>query len=171
MELLALKVAKANIEQSIEDYGNQNIVFKSEDEAPLDLNERENTFMEALKAEWGLELETVLTGVHMLEREGMKLSEPVFTLSQVDLQTALGVGLNSDEVEVFLDTFVFPPRDEWQTMPNGIASDMFPWRFRRKSSILRQPILDISTDKKKRCLLYTSPSPRDATLSRMPSSA
>lgn len=153
VELLALKVAKANIEQSIEDYGSQNIVIKSEDEAPIDLDERENTFMEALKAEWGLELETVLTGVHMLEREGMKLSEPVFTLNQVELQNALGVGLNSDEVEVFLDTFVFPLRDEWQTIPNGIASDMFPWRFRRKSSILRQPILDISTDKKKRYLI------------------
>ena len=29
----------------------------------------------------------------------------------------------------------------------------------------------IMTDGKKSCLLYTSPSPRDATLSRMPSSA
>ena len=33
-------------------------------------------------------------------------------------------------------------------------------------------VLDGSTDKEiKTCLLYTSPSPRDATLSRMPSSA
>ena len=31
-------------------------------------------------------------------------------------------------------------------------------------------IIDIS-DEAKHCLLYTSPSPRDATLSRMPSSA
>ena len=33
------------------------------------------------------------------------------------------------------------------------------------------PIEKDMIDKNKRCLLYTSPSPRDATLSRMPSSA
>ena len=32
-------------------------------------------------------------------------------------------------------------------------------------------IAEIETDKATICLLYTSPSPRDATLSRMPSSA
>ena len=31
--------------------------------------------------------------------------------------------------------------------------------------------IDVNNDQKKDCLLYTSPSPRDATLSRMPSSA
>ena len=34
-----------------------------------------------------------------------------------------------------------------------------------------QPVGDTSHDAHKACLLYTSPSPRDATLSRMPSSA
>ena len=33
------------------------------------------------------------------------------------------------------------------------------------------PAASESTDQLKSCLLYTSPSPRDATLSRMPSSA
>ena len=32
-------------------------------------------------------------------------------------------------------------------------------------------VLPITADAKDTCLLYTSPSPRDATLSRMPSSA
>ena len=42
-----------------------------------------------------------------------------------------------------------PPRSLWQ-------------RFRNLASLLAQLLF---------CLLYTSPSPRDATLSRMPSSA
>ena len=33
------------------------------------------------------------------------------------------------------------------------------------------PYPDLDSDEKETCLLYTSPSPRDATLSRMPSSA
>ena len=34
-----------------------------------------------------------------------------------------------------------------------------------------EPLLEVSTDKVDTCLLYTSPSPRDRTRSRMPSSA
>ena len=38
-------------------------------------------------------------------------------------------------------------------------------------TIFEQAVLVASTDHYEDCLLYTSPSPRDATLSRMPSSA
>ena len=40
----------------------------------------------------------------------------------------------------------------------------------QKSAMLRQ-LRDFRFERAKCCLLYTSPSPRDATLSRMPSSA
>ena len=36
---------------------------------------------------------------------------------------------------------------------------------------LSQPSVSVQLGKLRACLLYTSPSPRDATLSRMPSSA
>ena len=36
---------------------------------------------------------------------------------------------------------------------------------------IERGLIDVPPDKFKSCLLYTSPSPRDATLSRMPSSA
>ena len=42
---------------------------------------------------------------------------------------------------------------------------------RRKSKHLSSALDDINMLKNEVCLLYTSPSPRDATLSRMPSSA
>ena len=38
-------------------------------------------------------------------------------------------------------------------------------------NVLRDAFLEIANDHSDSCLLYTSPSPRDATLSRMPSSA
>ena len=37
--------------------------------------------------------------------------------------------------------------------------------------VLNEPLINAGYDKSNICLLYTSPSPRDATLSRMPSSA
>ena len=42
----------------------------------------------------------------------------------------------------------------------------------KKKEGLNELIIDLKiTNKSKTCLLYTSPSPRDSTLSRMPSSA
>ena len=42
---------------------------------------------------------------------------------------------------------------------------------RKKVADVSKTIASVSPDKSTICLLYTSPSPRDATLSRMPSSA
>ena len=42
------------------------------------------------------------------------------------------------------------------------------WRVDQTEALIRQRVLEENIDI---CLLYTSPSPRDATLSRMPSSA
>ena len=39
------------------------------------------------------------------------------------------------------------------------------------NALPNQNSLEVELDSRKDCLLYTSPSPRDATLSRMPSSA
>ena len=50
------------------------------------------------------------------------------------------------------------------------ASDFFQWFYFRVSGAKDQD-LHMVLENAKDCLLYTSPSPRDATLSRMPSSA
>ena len=46
-----------------------------------------------------------------------------------------------------------------------------PRKFDPRSGAISISFMDYSTPIDKPCLLYTSPSPRDATLSRMPSSA
>ena len=66
----------------------------------------------------------------------------------VDLQGQVG---HVEEIQVF-NTVITTPDNKRVIIPNGIAT----------SGIMT----NLST-----CLLYTSPSPRDATLSRMPSSA
>ena len=49
-------------------------------------------------------------------------------------------------------------------------AELLSWKISAGDKVNKGDILcEISTDKV--CLLYTSPSPRDATLSRMPSSA
>ena len=61
---------------------------------------------------------------------------------------------------------------------NGIVSTLHDFKTKSTEQIEKE-LLDFSKERKMElilpclysCLLYTSPSPRDATLSRMPSSA
>lgn len=145
VELMALKVAKSNIDRSIKEYGIQNETPKSDDATDEELDERGCKFMDALVAEWGLDLDTVLLGVQTLELEGMNRRKPVFALSKDEIVQTLGTKLTSSEITAFMDNFIFVQRAKWQVIPNGKPDEMFPWRFRRKSSVLRQPILDISS--------------------------
>ena len=59
--------------------------------------------------------------------------------------------------------------DEYQVLPSiepGDIREMLPDSAPEEAESMEEIIADLDS-----CLLYTSPSPRDATLSRMPSSA
>ena len=71
------------------------------------------------------------------------------------------------------DTFLKAMAD---VVPDLFCTGLFFTRsfFFMKQQVHTQPVITTAsstTDKPNSCLLYTSPSPRDATLSRMPSSA
>ena len=61
----------------------------------------------------------------------------------------------------------------WITPALLLAALVFLWNLHREIIGLHREIADLRKDTAQQiaCLLYTSPSPRDATLSRMPSSA
>ena len=67
-------------------------------------------------------------------------------------------GFLDDEVEVEL------PLPLSSLVTNNDRNTSNPWA-------LKDPPFTVSPEQYSYCLLYTSPSPRDATLSRMPSSA
>ena len=52
-----------------------------------------------------------------------------------------------------------------------IKADTFQMFSKNQRQWIAKPLTDEEIEAFKTCLLYTSPSPRDATLSRMPSSA
>ena len=86
----------------------------------------------------------------------------------VDLNLALRAQFHRKKESSFVQPHISEAFDEWAAFKpvdegRGSPSKAFdePRDLRRKPSGTR----------KKTCLLYTSPSPRDATLSRMPSSA
>ena len=74
------------------------------------------------------------------------------------------------------------PNITFDQNPFIAVTDVFQWGFRGFSAHWREPrqytwsevgtdVYEIYRSEVNDCLLYTSPSPRDATLSRMPSSA
>ena len=78
-------------------------------------------------------------------------------LTWVMMLSAQGEAAEFSQVRPDADALMQLPVTEWLT--NG--GDLYNRNF--------SPLDQINTDNV--CLLYTSPSPRDATLSRMPSSA
>ena len=77
-------------------------------------------------------------------------------------------------------SFVFSPENQkWAEAqltkyPEGRqASAIIPllWRAQEQEGWLSRPAIEFVADMLGICLLYTSPSPRDGLLSRMPSSA
>lgn len=152
-EKLALDVANANIRASIQSYGEANAKEppSSEGDAPTD--DRTSTFLEALCEELGLSIDDASLGNIALERVGTERGEPVFVLTEEELNEALGSSLGEDKVSAYKKRFIFNQRQTWQEVSGGKPADMFPWRFRRLSSVLRKPILEISASDPARYLI------------------
>jgi len=84
---------------------------------------------------------------------------------------AIGLSSFSSTTQAFAGEAVAKSR-----RPNPIAVSTYSfWRFKKKLKLPIETCIDeaarMGFDGVDICLLYTSPSPRDATLSRMPSSA
>ena len=86
----------------------------------------------------------------------LRISSYVFILQKIDIK---------NKTDVY--KIVFRPSDEELSNDDDFGSEfkMVP------KSCKRVKIKIVSLRSIRTCLLYTSPSPRDATLSRMPSSA
>ena len=109
-----------------------------------------------------------------------KLEKTVKNLKTIDLGKLLAKkildGAESTDIEVILADFMKNEESEFFLITNsGILFDaslnLAPIRLFKKLSVTRKLIVLWHGKRNNNCLLYTSPSPRDATLSRMPSSA
>ena len=85
------------------------------------------------------------------------------TFSGVALLPVLARELEADSVRESLEAVLSQPLDPFRT-PSAVDAES-------GTSTTDAALDDQPVAKPKTCLLYTSPSPRDATLSRMPSSA
>ena len=119
------------------------------------------------------QLETKDKYIHLLQAAKTKADSINLALA-VNLKGVLSKGIEDDDVEVKVDkTVVFINLSDkmlYQSGSSDITSRANEVLGKIAQIIESRPELEVMVEGYT-CLLYTSPSPRDATLSRMPSSA
>jgi len=104
----------------------------------------ETKFLDAWKEEFGVPLDGVLAFLSELERAFVEPPRPVSELTRSALSkmfaTAANVSLQTATEALALFTLV--PRPAWRTTsPPFVEKDWYPWRFRRRLSVLRRPFI------------------------------
>ena len=99
-------------------------------------------FVRAFRAEFGLTLPEALTGFGELMALAVENDSVIVetTLGEVKSRLTSQRSLSVDASEAFVHAFSIFHRREWETPPRGFPrKDTYPWRFRRRLSVLVRP--------------------------------
>ncbi|MFP1631950.1 hypothetical protein ACLB6G_09455 [Zhengella sp. ZM62] len=118
-----------------------------EDE-PTETVEREMDaeFWDAFGDEYGCSFDTARKFVDFVENTGLERKKAVFVCKRSELMNAKSEDgdLNAAELEALISSLTLMGRSAWRDVPEGFeAKDIFPWRFRRRLSTLRRPLVEI----------------------------
>jgi hypothetical protein len=105
-------------------------------------------FLDAWKAEFGIPLEGVLAFIGALETAHCEPPRPVSESPRSALATMFGTaaGVSFQEALDTLALFTLTPRSGWRTADSPFTEkDWYPWRFRRRLSVLRRPFIQIDS--------------------------
>lgn len=108
-------------------------------------NKWEIEFWEAWTKEFGFTIDDMRFFMDNLESEGIKRQELVFSISEFELYALDGSKkLDESMVRDIIKTFSLSSRPKWECPPDGFSRrDLYPWRFRRRLSLVSKPIIMI----------------------------
>ena len=136
-------MASQRLKEAVESYADS--VRPPEREEEEAASERDQVFDSAIVEAFGTDLPVIGAFLHHLEGLAMAAGSPVVVapksrlLEVQDLDAAKG-----DQLAALVDALIFPSRLSWRELPPGYeARDIQPWRFRRRLTILRRPLLEI----------------------------
>lgn len=123
----------------------------SENIADYDVNETvvnafDPEFAAAWKDEMGASIDDVRNFVDYVEDLGVKRKAALLKLSRSELleATVKHRTLSRDNVDALIDVLTLNRRSRWRDIPEGYDErDRQPWRFRRRLSILRKPLIKV----------------------------
>ena len=104
-------------------------------------------FSDAIESEIGISLEKIITFKNLCEGTFTKTGKPFDFLKKSECVALLAKDgtLTAKVIEEVIDVFTLNTRPTWKTLPEGFKdSDRQPWRFRRRLSVLRKPIIALS---------------------------
>jgi hypothetical protein len=135
--------AESTIKEAIDNYAT---LYEAENDRPSFESVIEPEFLTAWADEYGASLESVRSFVDQVERRGQDPPKVILELSRsalVDIFTS-ATSVSPAVASETIETMLSKPRPEWRNVGSGFASkDWYPWRFRRRLSILRRPLLQI----------------------------
>lgn len=130
--------------------------FKQHEPVKSAKNAFENEFWEAWEESFGFTIDDVRHFMDNLDDQGLREESFVFVATATELAALEGdTGqLPKEKVQAILDALTLRPRQTWNSEPEGFAPrDWYPWRFRRRLSVISRPILQLSDDENGRYLI------------------
>ncbi|MFC1620540.1 hypothetical protein ACFL45_11435 [Candidatus Neomarinimicrobiota bacterium] len=106
-------------------------------------------YIDAFKAEYMMTLDEAIDGLAELMDIAVEQNSVVVETTMDDLRRRLlnKRGLTVDAYDSFIKTFGLFHRPKWEIAPNGFTGkDIFPWRFRRRLSVVVRPILFLGNE-------------------------
>jgi len=136
---------ESEVKHATETYAN---LYAPEKVRPSVADVLEPQFLNAWEAEFGASLDGLRTFIDQLEDLGRQPPKPILELSHSALVTmfASAAGISSENASVPLDALTSVPRPKWRTIGGEFKNkDWYPWRFRRRLSVLRRPLIQIDS--------------------------
>jgi hypothetical protein len=136
--------AEVDVKDSVEGYEQ---LYGADVTAKAMANLFEKNFLIAWDAEYGLSVDQTRAFVDALEDVGVKKDKLYYEskLSEV-LAVLTGIAsFNNEIARVVVQRFTLPWRQSWRACDQPFSQrDWYPWRFRRRLSLLRKPIVPIT---------------------------
>lgn len=134
------------VASAIENYGKQ----LEEDEARDEISSAfPSDFVSAWHEEFGFDLEAQRPVIDCLENLGITESKALLAMRRSELIEVVQAQteLNMEKAAIILDGWTLSPRAGWKHIPEGYKdADRQPWRFGRRLSVLRRPIIQIDKE-------------------------
>lgn len=145
LEPFGRKASEQRFAESMQGYGGK-IEDPALDDAPLPVDDEfPAEFWTAWQEQFGASIEAVRALVSMLDDLGIARHQAIYRIKRSELLAeALSRQPLAADATALIDALLFKPRPSWRTPPEGFEPrDIFPWRFRRRLSILRRPLIQV----------------------------
>jgi len=105
----------------------------------------EEEFLKAWEAEFGSAFDVMRLFIDQLNEKGLHPPNAIVQLRRSELrQLIVSAGASPASASATLSAFTLEPRPTWRTVGSEFTDrDWFPWRFRRRLSVLRRPFLQL----------------------------